>query len=68
MSPREWKSGDLLELSAYFWKTCTLHAAVKLDVFSKIGGEIEKIGKEGNWQAILDLQKRLLDEYRIIEG
>lgn len=36
--------------------------------FSKIGGEIEKIGKEGNWEAILQLQKRLQDEYRIIEG
>src|SRR5512143_3139327 len=39
MSSREWKAGDLLELSAYFWKTCTLHAAVKLDVFSTIGGD-----------------------------
>jgi SAM-dependent methyltransferase len=37
MSSREWTTGDLLELSAYFWKTCTLHAAVRLDVFTKIG-------------------------------
>jgi CheY-like chemotaxis protein len=36
--------------------------------FSKIGGEIEKVGKEGKWDVILSLQKRLLDEYRIIEG
>jgi len=36
--------------------------------FSKIGGEIEKAGNEGKWDVILSLQKRLLDEYRIIEG
>jgi CheY-like chemotaxis protein/signal transduction histidine kinase/HPt (histidine-containing phosphotransfer) domain-containing protein len=36
--------------------------------FSKIGGEIEKVGREGNWEIILTLQKRLVDEYRIIEG
>jgi CheY-like chemotaxis protein/signal transduction histidine kinase/HPt (histidine-containing phosphotransfer) domain-containing protein len=36
--------------------------------FSKIGGEIEKVGKDGNWDMILSLQSRLLDEYRIIEG
>ena len=37
MAKREWHPGELLELSGYFWKTCTLHAAVKLDVFSLIG-------------------------------
>jgi SAM-dependent methyltransferase len=26
-------------MSAYFWQTCTLHAGVKTDVFSKIGSE-----------------------------
>ena len=29
--------GELLEISGYFWKTCALHAAVKLDVFTVIG-------------------------------
>ena len=29
--------GELLEISGYFWKTCVLHAAVKLDVFTAIG-------------------------------
>jgi hypothetical protein len=37
MNPREWKAGDLLELSGYFRKTCTLHAAARLDAFSKLG-------------------------------
>ena len=29
--------GELLEISGFYWKTCTLHAAVKLDVFTVIG-------------------------------
>jgi predicted O-methyltransferase YrrM len=37
MTNREWNAGELLELSGYFWKTGTLHAAVKLDVFTLIG-------------------------------
>jgi predicted O-methyltransferase YrrM len=36
---REWNPGQLLEISGYFWKTATLHAAVKLDVFTAIGDE-----------------------------
>ena len=31
--------GKLLEISGYFWKTCVLHTAVKLDVFSIIGDQ-----------------------------
>lgn len=37
MTQEHWHPGNLLELSGYFWKTATLHAAVKLDVFSVIG-------------------------------
>lgn len=37
MTTQPWNPGELLELSGAFWKTCTLHAAVKLDVFSAIG-------------------------------
>lgn len=29
--------GDLLGISGSYWQTCTLHAAVKLDVFTTIG-------------------------------
>ena len=39
MANREWNPGELLELSGYFWRTCTLHAAVKLDVFTCLGGK-----------------------------
>jgi SAM-dependent methyltransferase len=37
--------GELLEISGYFWKTCALHAAVKLDVFTVIGNA-QLTGKE----------------------
>jgi SAM-dependent methyltransferase len=37
MNPEEWNPGRLLETSGAYWKTCTLHAAVKLDVFTAIG-------------------------------
>lgn len=39
MATQEWNPGQILELSGYYWKTCTLHAAVKLDVFTAIGKE-----------------------------
>jgi SAM-dependent methyltransferase len=39
MTNRKWHPGELLELSGYFWGTCTLHAAVKLDVFTCLGDE-----------------------------
>lgn len=29
--------GRLLEISGYYWKTCTLHAAVRLDLFTLLG-------------------------------
>ena len=38
MTARNWSPGELLEVSGFFWKTCTLHAAVKIDVFTAIGG------------------------------
>jgi len=37
MDKQEWNPGKLMELSGYYWKTCTLHAGVKLDVFTIIG-------------------------------
>lgn len=32
--------GRLLELSGAYWQTCTLHAAVELDLFTAIGGAL----------------------------
>ena len=37
MATREWNPGQLLEISGFFWKTCVLHTAVKMDVFTAIG-------------------------------
>jgi SAM-dependent methyltransferase len=39
MNKLEWDPGQILELSGYYWKTCTLHAGVKLGVFTAIGKE-----------------------------
>lgn len=36
---RDWNPGQILELSGSYWQTCTLHAGVKLGVFTAIGGE-----------------------------
>lgn len=35
----DWNPGTLLEMSGYYWKTCTLHAGVKLDIFTIIGSK-----------------------------
>ena len=37
MATAQLNPAELLETSGYFWKTCALHAAVKLDVFRVIG-------------------------------
>ncbi|MFZ0728263.1 MAG: methyltransferase [Desulfobacterales bacterium] len=36
MTDTQWDPGRLLELSGSYWKTCALHAAVALDVFSAL--------------------------------
>jgi SAM-dependent methyltransferase len=36
-SSTDWHPGTLLALSGSYWKTCTLHAGVKLDLFTCIG-------------------------------
>jgi hypothetical protein len=34
----DWTPGELLELSGSYWKTCTLHAGVRLDIFTLLDG------------------------------
>jgi predicted O-methyltransferase YrrM len=53
MEKPNWNPGTLLGISGQYWKTCTLHAAVKLDIFTTIGDEAmngktvaEKIGAD----------------------
>lgn len=45
MNSQEWGPGQLLELSGSYWKTCALHAGVKLCIFTVIGSE--KLTSEG---------------------
>ncbi len=37
MNTMNWNPGTLLEMSGYYWRTCTLHTGVKLDIFTAIG-------------------------------
>ena len=39
MKNDNWNVGELLGLSGSYWKACTLHAGVRLDVFTLIGDE-----------------------------
>lgn len=68
MTPQRWHPGTLLETSGYFWKTCTLHAAVKLDVFTVIGEDrlaAEDIAARAGADA--DAMARLLDALTAME-
>jgi SAM-dependent methyltransferase len=51
---KDWHPGTLLALSGYYWKTCTLHAAVKLDIFTLIGNDTLtalEIAQKTGWDA-----------------
>ena len=62
MDQDEWNTGKLLETSGSYWRACTLHAGVKMDVFSHIGDD-ELMGEEvaGQLNANEDGVKRLLN-------
>lgn len=36
MNPADWNPAELLKLSGGYWATCTLHAGVKLDLFTPL--------------------------------
>ncbi len=44
MNAPQLEPGKLLRVSGQYWETCTLHAGVKLDVFSAIGSERRTAG------------------------
>ncbi len=37
MNTFDWNRETLLQLSGHYWQTCTLHAGVKLDIFTALG-------------------------------
>jgi len=45
MNNEEWNPGKLLEISGNYWLSCALHAGVKLDIFTLIGG-LQLTGEE----------------------
>lgn len=44
MTSFDWNPGSLLGMSGYYWKTCALHTAVKLDIFTAIGSDALSCG------------------------
>jgi precorrin-6B methylase 2/predicted transcriptional regulator len=62
MAAKNWHPGELLEISGFYWKTCTLHAGIRLDIFSRIGSEsvsAESLAEETG--ANTDAMERLLN-------
>ncbi|MFC1837762.1 methyltransferase [Thermodesulfobacteriota bacterium] len=60
MNGQEWNTGLLLSTSSGYWRSCAIHAAVKLEIFSVIGrGQLtveeisEKIGGKERSVALL---------------
>jgi len=39
MTKEKWTAGQMLETSGSYWKACTLHAGVRLEIFSLIGND-----------------------------
>ena len=39
MNTQDMNQGQILEISGNYWKACTLHAGIKLDVFTALGNE-----------------------------
>lgn len=39
MELKQWNPGDLLQFSGSYWSVCTLHAAVKLDLFTPLAAK-----------------------------
>lgn len=49
MESFDWNPGSLLEMSGSYWKTCTLHTGVKLNIFTAIGSNaftLDEINKK----------------------
>jgi len=77
MDKQNWNPGTLLGLSGQYWKTCTLHAAVKLDIFTtigdgamtgkkiaeKIGTDVDAVDRLLNALAALGLLEKKVDTF-----
>jgi SAM-dependent methyltransferase len=68
MSFQEWNPGNLLEISGSYWKTCALHAGVKLDLFSIVGdNEMTADKVASQLDANVDGVERLLNALTAME-
>ena len=65
---KQWNEQSLSEVSGGFWQTCTLHAAVKLDVFSFLGSDAKTaMDVSANCQSDLRGVKSLLNALTAME-
>lgn len=62
MTEYQWDPGEILEISGAYWKTCVLHAAVKLDIFTAIGDkQLDAQSVAGELKADINGTERLLN-------
>lgn len=62
MKAKEWAPGEILELSGSYWRTCALHAGVRLGIFGVIdGGERSAAETAATIGASADGVERLLN-------
>ena len=62
MKKDKWDAGQMLETSGSYWKACTLHAGVSLEIFTQIGNDCldgDEIARKSDGDA--DGVKRLLN-------
>ncbi|MCU0614964.1 MAG: hypothetical protein MUD09_07740 [Desulfobacterales bacterium] len=68
MAFQEWNPGKLLEISGSYWKTCALHAGVKLNLFSIVGdNELTAGDVASQLDAHVDGIERLLNALTAME-
>jgi hypothetical protein len=68
MESTSWTADRILQTSGTYWATCALHAAVELDLFSRIGDAVVTDRSwPGNLGAPVDAVVRLLDAMAAME-
>ena len=82
MAKQEWNPGKILEISGAYWKTCALHAGVKLELFTilgderlgakevaeKVGGDLDGVERLLDALVAMELMKKKYGKYENTEG
>ena len=67
MKNAEWNPGTLLETSGGYWKTCALHAAVQLDVFTVMADQRLSAEDAAEKLVLLCTEKYGIDKETILD-